>query len=211
MSLLEVRDLSVSFPTPDGVVRAVQGVNLSVEAGQTLGIVGESGSGKSVACMTVMGLVPGGRISGPGPIRRPGRARHARGRAPPAARSRYRHGLPGPVVEPAPSLQGGLADSRSHPGPRACLVGLRRASRAVEQLALVGIPSPVRRAEEYPYQYSGGMRQRAMIAMALALQAQALDRRRAHHRPRRDRASPDHRAHPAPPGRIGHGRDNGHA
>ena len=64
MTLLEVKDLAVSFPTADGVVKAVRGVSFSVEAGQTLGIVGESGSGKTVLTQTLLGLTPGGDITG---------------------------------------------------------------------------------------------------------------------------------------------------
>ena len=173
MSLLEVRDLSVSFPTPDGVVRAVQGVNLSVEAGKTLGIVGESGSGKSVACMTVMGLVPGGRISGQVLFD---------GQDVLAMREDERRRLRGADIgivfqDPLSSLHPlykvgwQIAEAiRAHEH----VSWTTARSRAVEQLALVGIPSPVRRAEEYPYQYSGGMRQRAMIAMALALRPKLL-------------------------------------
>jgi peptide/nickel transport system ATP-binding protein len=173
MSLLEVRGLDVSFPTPDGLVRAVQGVNFSVDAGKTLGIVGESGSGKSVACMTVMGLVRGGHIDG---------KVFFDGRDLLAMREEERRRVRGAEIgivfqDPLSSLHPlykvgwQIAEAvRAHER-----VSWKVAhARAVDQLALVGIPSPRRRAEEYPYQYSGGMRQRAMIAMALALQPKLL-------------------------------------
>jgi peptide/nickel transport system ATP-binding protein len=173
MSLLEVRGLDVSFPTPDGVVRAVQGANFSVDAGKTLGIVGESGSGKSVACLTVMGLVRGGRVSG--------QARFD-GRDLLAMREEDRRRLRGAEIgmvfqDPLSSLHplykvgwqiSEAIRAHEHVSKKAAH------AMAVDQLALVGIPSPQRRADEYPYQYSGGMRQRAMIAMALALRPKLL-------------------------------------
>ncbi len=173
MSLLEVKDLSVSFPTPDGLVRAVQGANFSVDAGKTLGIVGESGSGKSVACMTVMGLVRGARVSGQVLFD---------GRDVLAMREDDRRRLRGAEIgmvfqDPLSSLHPlykvgwQIAEAvRAHER-----VSWRAAQvRAMEMLALVGIPNPARRVEEYPYQFSGGMRQRAMIAMSLVLQPKLL-------------------------------------
>jgi peptide/nickel transport system ATP-binding protein len=173
MSLLEVRDLSVSFPTPDGLVRAVQGVSFTVDAGQTLGIVGESGSGKSVACMTVMGLVRGGRVSGQ--VVFDGKDVLT---LPEEERRRLRGAEIGIVFQdPLSSLHPlykvgwQIAEAvRAHER-----VSWKAAQvRAMDMLALVGIPHPQRRAEEYPYQFSGGMRQRAMIAMALVLQPKLL-------------------------------------
>ena len=173
MSLLEVGELEVSFPTPDGVVRAVRGASFSVDAGKTLGIVGESGSGKTVACMAVMGLVRGGRISG--------RVLFD-GQDVLAMREEDRRRLRGAAIgivfqDPLSSLHPlykvgwQIAEAiRAHER-----VSWKAAqARAVDQLALVGIPSPQQRAEEYPYQYSGGMRQRAVIAMALALRPKLL-------------------------------------
>ena len=81
MTLLEVTDLTVSFPTADGVVRAVRGVSFGVEAGRTLGIVGESGSGKTVLTQTLLGLTPGADVSGPRPVRRDRPAAAQRGRS----------------------------------------------------------------------------------------------------------------------------------
>ncbi len=173
MSLLEVRNLEVSFPTVDGMVRAVRGASFSVDAGKTLGIVGESGSGKSVTCMTVMGLVRGGRVSGN--VLFGGKDVLAMGDE---ERRRLRGAEIGMVFQdPLSSLHPlykvgwQIAEAiRAHEG-----VSRKAAhARAIEQLALVGIPAPERRAGEYPYQYSGGMRQRAMIAMALALRPKLL-------------------------------------
>jgi peptide/nickel transport system ATP-binding protein len=173
VSLLEVRDLNVSFPTPDGLVQAVQGVTFSVEAGQTLGVVGESGSGKSVACMTVMGLVRGARTSGQVLFD---------GRDVLAISDEERRRLRGaeigivfqdPLSSLHPLYKVGWQIAEAIRAHERVSSGAARA-RAIEQLALVGIPSPAQRAEEYPYQYSGGMRQRAMIAMALALRPKLL-------------------------------------
>jgi peptide/nickel transport system ATP-binding protein len=167
VSLLEVRDLNVSFVTPDGLVQAVQGVSFSVGPGQVLGIVGESGAGKSITCLTVMGLVRRARVSGQ--VIFEGRDVLAMGED---ERRRWRG--PGTSMifqDPSSSLHPlykvgwQIAEAiRAHERLSKRLAH----SRAVDLLALVGMPSPAERAEQYPYQYSGGMRQRAMIAMALA-------------------------------------------
>ncbi|MDX6434616.1 MAG: peptide/nickel transport system ATP-binding protein [Streptosporangiaceae bacterium] len=169
MSLLEVTDLKVSFRTADGVVQAVRGMSFSVDRGGTLGIVGESGSGKSVSTQTLMRLTPGARISG---------AALFEGRDLLSMDDREMRSLRGSQIsmifqDPLSSLHPLYKVGwqiveliRTHePGMSA-----RQArARAVEMLGLVGIPQPERRADDYPHQFSGGMRQRAMIAMALAL------------------------------------------
>ena len=167
--LLEVRDLVVHFDTEDGLVKAVDGVSYTVDKGQTLGIVGESGSGKSVSSLTVMGLT---------------RARNAHitgqvlfdGKDLLQASDDDLRGIRGDDI--AMIFQDPL--SSLHPFYRVGdqIVEAIRAhrdvskaqalDRAVEMLALVGIPEPKRRAESYPHEFSGGMRQRAMVAMALA-------------------------------------------
>jgi peptide/nickel transport system ATP-binding protein len=166
--LLRVEDLRVQFPTEDGVVHALDGVSFQVRRGRTLGIVGESGSGKSVAALTVLGLTrsQGARVSGR--ILFDGRDLVT---------------LPDPQLrairgnEIAIVFQDPL--SSLHPLYRvgAQLVEAMRAhreitkaqarARAIELLGLVGIPEPARRVDDYPHEFSGGMRQRAMIAMAL--------------------------------------------
>jgi peptide/nickel transport system ATP-binding protein len=168
VALLEVRDLSVRFDTDDGVVRAVDGVSFSVEAGRSLGIVGESGSGKSVSNLTVLGLTRARNASFSGEVLFEGRdllklseekLREVRGE------------------EIAMIFQDPL--SSLHPFYRVGdqLIEAVRAhhdvskqaarNRAIEMLQLVNIPEPRARIDAWPHEFSGGMRQRAMIAMAL--------------------------------------------
>src|SRR5919204_5864675 len=168
MALLEVRDLSVSFPTPDGVVRAVRGVSFDVDRGRTLGIVGESGSGKSVATQTIVGLTQGAQVSGQALFE---------GRDLLAMESEELRRVRG--AEIALIFQDPLSSLHPHyrvgwqivEAIRAHTEASRRGARrrAIELLRLVGIPHPESRVDDYPHQFSGGMRQRAMIAMAVAL------------------------------------------
>ncbi|MDN5857689.1 MAG: ABC transporter ATP-binding protein [Pseudonocardia sp.] len=168
MSLLEVENLQVSFPTPDGVLDAVRDVSFTVEPGETLGIVGESGSGKSVLMQTVMGLTQGADISGRALFE--GADLLA---MPEAERRGIRGARIGMIFQdPLSSL---------HPQYRAGwqIVEMIRAhedvsrkdarARAISLLDEVGIPQPDRRVDAYPHELSGGMRQRVMIAMAVAL------------------------------------------
>ena len=169
MSLLEVRNLRVSFPTADGVVRAVRGVSFAVDAGRTLGIVGESGSGKTVLTQTLLGLTPGGEVSG--------RAwfdgtdligltdeqlRRVRG-------AQIAVIFQDPLTSLHPLYRVGWQIAELIRAHDRSVSRAAAAERAVELLARVGIPQPRQRARDYPHQFSGGMRQRAMIAMALAL------------------------------------------
>jgi peptide/nickel transport system ATP-binding protein len=169
LALLEVEDLKVSFRTADGIVQAVRGVSYHIEAGQTLGIVGESGSGKSVSTQTIVGLTQGARVSG--------RALFE-GKDLLTATSAQMRAIRGAKIgmifqDPLSSL---------HPYYRVGwqIVEMIRLhdremskddarKRAVELLRMVGIPQPEKRVHDYPHQFSGGMRQRAMIAMAMAL------------------------------------------
>ncbi len=167
-AFLEVKDLQVRFPTDDGVVQAVNGLTFSLERGKTLGIVGESGSGKSVTSLAIMGLHKGSRAQVSGEIWLDGNE------------------LVSMRVEEIRRLRGDQVSmifqdplSAMHPFYRigaqlteAYLVHndvSKKAAqtRAVEMLDRVGIPSPDKRFYDYPHQFSGGMRQRAMIAMAL--------------------------------------------
>ncbi|HEX2314206.1 MAG TPA: ABC transporter ATP-binding protein [Thermomonospora sp.] len=170
MSLLEVRDLRVSFDTPDGVVRAVRGVSFDVERGRTLGVVGESGSGKSVTAQTLLRLTPGARVSGAARfegrdlLRMPAEElRRIRG-------ARIAMIFQDPLSSLHPLYRVGRQIAEMIRAHRPDTPAARARARAVELLGLVGIPEPDRRAEDYPHQFSGGMRQRAMIAMALALE-----------------------------------------
>ena len=166
--LLEVEDLKVSFPTPDGLVEAVRGMSFNLEAGRTLGIVGESGSGKSVSTQTIVGLTHGARVSGVARFEgqdllsmSPGQLRAVRG-------AKIAMIFQDPLSSLHPYYKVGwqiVEMIRAHEKVRK--TEARR--RTVELLGLVGIPQPDRRIDEYPHQFSGGMRQRAMIAMALAL------------------------------------------
>ena len=172
MPLLEVADLRVQFNTRDGVVRAVDGISYSLERGQTLGIVGESGSGKSVSCYALLGLIPQppGEIAsgtamfdGQDLLRlNAGALRRIRGR-----RIAMIFQDPMTALNPYMSIGAQLMEPlRIHEG-----VGKSEArARAVEALAAVGIHDGARRLNDYPHQYSGGMRQRVMIAMALIAQ-----------------------------------------
>ena len=169
MALLEVENLQTHFGTPDGVVRAVEGVSFHVNAGETLGIVGESGCGKSVTAMSILRLIqePPGKIAGA--IRFEGR--NLLEVSEPEMRDIRGNAISMIFQEPMTSLNPVLTVGRQigetlqlHQG----LSSRDAEKRAVEMLVLVGIPAPERRVREYPHQLSGGMRQRVMIAMALA-------------------------------------------
>ncbi|WP_343447162.1 ABC transporter ATP-binding protein [Micromonospora schwarzwaldensis] len=166
---LRVTDLRVRFDTEDGVVRAVDGVSFAVERGRTLGIVGESGSGKSVTSLAVLGLHDARRATISGEIWVGGRqlvglaeeqVRRLRGRD-----MAMIFQDPLSALHPYFTIGRQIAEAYRvhHPG-----AGRREArARAVDMLGRVGIPQPGRRFEQYPHEFSGGMRQRAMIAMAL--------------------------------------------
>ncbi|MCL2438800.1 MAG: ABC transporter ATP-binding protein [Coriobacteriia bacterium] len=158
------------FYTRDGVVKAVNGVSYSLEAGKTLGIVGESGSGKSVTAMTLMGLInmPPGKIEG-------GDALY-RGKSLITAKEEAMRTVRGNKIamifqDPMTSLNPVYKVGHQLAEPLRIHKGMKKKeawARAVELLRMVGIPNPEMRVKEYPHQFSGGMRQRVMIAMALA-------------------------------------------
>jgi oligopeptide/dipeptide ABC transporter ATP-binding protein len=167
--LLEVRDLHVSFRTEDGVVNAVDGVSLSLAPSETLGIVGESGSGKSVTMMTVMRLITDPNASFSGQVIYKGRdlmtlsqdqIRDIRG-----AGIAMIFQDPMTSLNPVYRVGWQIAEQiRAH--ERVTAQAAR--ARAVDLLSAVGIPHAARRVDDYPHQFSGGMRQRVMIAMALS-------------------------------------------
>jgi peptide/nickel transport system ATP-binding protein len=174
-AFLDVRDLKIHFKTDDGVVRAVDGVTFTVERDQTLGIVGESGSGKSVTSLGILGLHRRGSAQVSGEVwldgeelvgADPERVRELRGN------------------EMAMIFQDPLTAMHPYYTIGAQIVEAYRVhhkvskqaarKRAVDMLDRVGIPQPAKRVDDYPHQFSGGMRQRAMIAMALVNNPQLL-------------------------------------
>jgi peptide/nickel transport system ATP-binding protein len=167
--LLRVENLQTHFGTIDGVVRAVEGLSFEVGAGETVALVGESGCGKSVTSMSILRLIPEppGRVAGRVLLQ----GRNLLEASEPEMRQIRGKEISMIFQEPMTSLNPVLTVGRQigetlrlHEG-----LGARDAERrAVEMLALVGIPEPARRVGEYPHQMSGGMRQRVMIAMALA-------------------------------------------
>jgi oligopeptide transport system ATP-binding protein len=168
--LLDVRDLRMHFHTRDGVVKAVDGVSFALDAGQTLGIVGESGSGKSVTALTAMRLVPmpPGRVEGGEVLFRGSDVLRMREEEVRAIRGNDIAMVfqdPMTSLNPVYRIGGQLAE------PLVIHKGATRREamlRATELLELVGIPKAASRLNDYPHQFSGGMRQRVMIAMALA-------------------------------------------
>ena len=174
--ILEVRDLRTEFRTIDGVVRAVDGVSFALQAGETLGIVGESGCGKSVTALSILRLIDtrSGRISG-GSIRFEGR--ELVGLDDSQMRQIRGHHISMIFQEPMTSLNPVLTigtqiaeNAQRHLG-----LGKKAArERALEMLDLVRIADAKRRLDEYPHQLSGGMRQRVMIAIALACDPKVL-------------------------------------
>jgi peptide/nickel transport system ATP-binding protein len=169
-ALLEVRDLTVQFPTEDGVVNAVDGVSFTIESGETLGVVGESGSGKSVTFLSVMGLVNNSRAIVSGEVLFRGQdlltlpkdeLRRIRGEKISMIFQDPMTSLH-PFYKVGAQITEAIRVHRSIPKDQAM-------KQAVEMLGRVGISRPDERVKQYPHEFSGGMRQRAMIAMALCL------------------------------------------
>jgi len=166
-ALLDVRDLTTHFATRAGTVKAVEGVSFDLAAGDVVGLVGESGSGKSVTGLSILGLIdPPGRIVA-GSVRLAGRSLSARSRgAAVVARPAHRHGVPGPDEHAQSGAHHRGANAPGARGARVCVEGCR-AHRSIEALAAVRIPDAAQRLDAYPHQFSGGMRQRVAIAIAL--------------------------------------------
>lgn len=174
--LLDIKGLETQFKTPDGIVHAVNGVSFDLKEGETLGVVGESGCGKSVTMLSVLGLIP----SPPGKVVN-GKAfffgqdllkmsneeiRHVRGAQ-----------ISMVFQDPMTSLNPVLTIGKQLEEPLVLHIGMTKnqaRERAAELLGMVGIPNAKDRLNDYPHQYSGGMRQRVMIAMALACSPQVL-------------------------------------
>jgi peptide/nickel transport system ATP-binding protein len=173
--LLELRRLAVSFATDDGTVQAVDGIDLALQRGRTLGLVGESGCGKSVTSLAVMGLLPpeNSRVSGEVHFEgrdllkiAPNELRDLRG-----ARLAMIFQEPMTSLNPAYTIGNQIIEAiQRHQGLNAA----DARARAIAVLKLVRISNPEKRVDDYPHKLSGGMRQRAMIAMALACGPQLL-------------------------------------
>jgi peptide/nickel transport system ATP-binding protein len=169
MPLLEVENLQTHFRTPDGINRAVDGVSFQIEAGETLAVVGESGCGKSVTAMSILRLVaePPGKIAG---------SIRFQGKSMLDLTDREMRAIRGNEIsmvfqEPMTSLNPVLTVGRQIGETLRLHQGLNRGdaeARAVDMLTMVGLSEPKRRLLDYPHQLSGGMRQRVMIAIALA-------------------------------------------
>jgi oligopeptide/dipeptide ABC transporter ATP-binding protein len=173
-SLLDVRDLRVAFPTPDRVVHAVNGVSFALREGRTLAVIGESGSGKTVTSRAIMGLLPpNARVSGSAVLLE----EELLGIGEDALRARRGRDVAMIFQDPARSLNPTMKIGtqiveaiRIHEK----VARAEAAERAVELLRLVRVPAPAQRVREYPHQMSGGMRQRVMIAIALACRPRLL-------------------------------------
>lgn len=176
MALLEVKDLKTRFFTQDGVVHAVNGISYTLNEGETLGIVGESGCGKSVSVLSVMRLIPEppGRIVGGEVLfegqdllkMSPNEIRRVRGNR-----------VAMIFQDPMTSLNPVLTIGRQVSEALELHMGMDKAQarrRTIELLEMVGIPQAADRFDDYPHQFSGGMRQRVMIAMALSCNPQIL-------------------------------------
>ena len=168
-AMLEVQDLRVRFQTDDGLVRAVDGVSFALDRGQTLGIVGESGSGKSVTSLAIMGLHRGGSTTIDGRIwlsgeelvgADPARVRELRG-----AKMAMIFQDPLSSLHPYFKVGDQIVEAYRIHHPKESKRQARQ--RTIDMLGRVGIPQPAVRLDDYPHQFSGGMRQRVMIAMAL--------------------------------------------
>jgi peptide/nickel transport system ATP-binding protein len=174
--LLEITDLSVHFHTPEGIVRAVDGVSFHLDAGETIGLVGESGCGKSVTSLSILGLIPSppGKIEG-------GKIRFADQNLLDLDNEQLRK-IRGQKIsmifqEPMTSLNPVLPIGRQVAEPLVVHQGLNRAAafeKAAMWLDYVKIPAAAKRLNDYPHQLSGGMRQRVMIAMAMVCGPQLL-------------------------------------
>src|SRR6187431_738782 len=168
--LLEVKDLKVQFATEDGVVNAVDGVSFTLDRGQVLGIVGESGSGKSVTSMTMLGLTRGVNARFEGEVNYKGR--DLLGMSEDELQTVRGNEIamifqdPMTAMNPVYRVGDQIAEGLRAHNPQ--MNKAQGRARGIELLRAVGIPNPESRVDDHPHNFSGGMRQRAMIAMALA-------------------------------------------
>ncbi len=206
--LLDVRNLRTWFTLDEGTLKAVDGVSFAVPSQSTVGLIGESGCGKSVTAQSILRIVPSpGKIVSGSILLATGNGAPVDLAALSASGREIRHIRGGTVamvfqepmtsLSPVYSIGDQIVESLmihvTHDHNEAW-------DRAVSLLEKVGIPRPSQRAREYPHQLSGGMRQRAMIAMALSCNPRPADRRRADNGPGRHGSGPDPGAHAEPPG-----------
>ncbi|WP_157247435.1 ABC transporter ATP-binding protein [Nonomuraea typhae] len=175
MTFLELKDLKVHFPTDDGLVKSVDGLSFSLERGKTLGIVGESGSGKSVTSLGILGLHKGGRAKISGEIWLDGEElvsatpEHVRGLRGKKMAMIFQDPLS--AMHPYYTVGDQIIEAyRIHHDVTKAVAR----KHAIDMLGRVGIPTPGKRVDDYPHHFSGGMRQRAMIAMALSCDPELL-------------------------------------
>ncbi len=175
-ALLDVKGLETTFKTPEGVVHAVNGVSFQLKEGETLAVVGESGCGKSVTMLSILGLIP----HPPGEVM--AGSAHFGGQDMLDMKNEELRHIRGALIsmifqDPMTSLNPVLTIGKQLTEPLIEHLGMKKKeaeARAAELLAMVGIPSAADRLNDYPHQYSGGMRQRVMIAMALSCNPQIL-------------------------------------
>ena len=169
--VLSIRDMTVEFGTEDGVVKAVTGVNYDLFPGEILGVIGESGAGKSVSVMTMLDLIPkppGRVVSGEAIFKGRDLLKMSKRELREVRGGDIAMIFQDPMTSLNPVLKVGtqIAEAVLAHNPKASDDDAR--NRAVELLALVGVPNPEQRVDQYPHEFSGGMRQRGMIAMAIA-------------------------------------------
>jgi peptide/nickel transport system ATP-binding protein len=174
VSLLEIRDLEVAFNTSDGVVRAVRGLSFDVDRGQTLAIVGESGSGKSVATQTITGLTRGAKVTGRATFDGVDLLQADRQTLQKIRGARIGMIFQDPLSSLHPYYRVGWQIVEMLRAHDKSISKSAARDRAAYLLSQVGIPHAKERIDDYPHQFSGGMRQRVMIAMAMALEPDLL-------------------------------------
>ena len=206
-NLLEVEHLSVHIPSTAGTVQAVRDVSFAVAPGEVLALVGESGCGKSILCKSVMKLLPKRASIVSGTIRADGRditrcsereLRKLRGKL-------FSMVFQDPLTALNPTIPIGKQIAEAVTIHQKGLSKAQVQERVIELMTLVGIAHPMERAKLYPYHFSGGMRQRCVLAMALAVVCMDFVRRRADHLPGRDHSGADFGLAPRHPAEIGHG------